>query len=89
MGRQPAACAAELCAGTGRRIESFQADVSSETEVARSVAGALEAFGRIDVLLNGTAHNIRKPLFEFAQDEFDSLLQVSDAAMRPVPVVAV
>lgn len=75
-GEAAAVCAAELSSGTGRRVECFQADVSSEAEVAKAVDGALEAFGRIDVLLNGAGHNIRKPLVKFSQAEFDSLMQV-------------
>jgi NAD(P)-dependent dehydrogenase (short-subunit alcohol dehydrogenase family) len=75
-GKAAAACATELRGGARRRIESFQADVSNESEVAKAVAGTIEAFGRIDVLLNGAGHNIRKPLVEFTQAEFDSLMQV-------------
>ncbi|MBS0222905.1 MAG: SDR family oxidoreductase [Proteobacteria bacterium] len=75
-GKAAATCAAELRNGTGRHIESFQADVSNESEVANAVSGALETFGHIDVLLNGAGHNIRKPLVEFTQAEFDSLMQV-------------
>ncbi len=75
-GKAAGACAAELRTATGRHIESFQADVSSESEVTKAVATALEAFGRIDVLVNGAGHNIRKPLVEFTQAEFDSLMQV-------------
>ncbi len=70
------ACATELSNGTGRRVVSFAADVSNEAEVARAVGGTLEAFGHIDILLNGAGHNIRKPLVEFTQEEFDSMLQV-------------
>jgi NAD(P)-dependent dehydrogenase (short-subunit alcohol dehydrogenase family) len=75
-GKAAAACASELREGTSQRIESFQADVSNESEVAKAVGDALETFGHIDVLLNGAGHNIRKPLVEFTQAEFDSLMQV-------------
>jgi len=74
-GEAAAGCAEEL-RSAGRRADGFQADVSAEAEVATAVAGALARFGRIDILLNGAGHNIRKPLVEFTQAEFDSLMQV-------------
>lgn len=71
-----AACAEEIATGTGRRVRAFRADVSDERDVAAAVEQAGAAFGRIDILLNGAGHNIRKPLLEFSQAEFDSLLHV-------------
>ncbi|MEA2911019.1 MAG: hypothetical protein QOJ15_3100 [Bradyrhizobium sp.] len=75
-GEAASACAAEIRDGVGTRAEAFQADVSNEADVARAVMGVHKAFGRIDVLFNGAGHNIRKPLIEFTQNEFDLLMQV-------------
>lgn len=66
-------CATEIEQGTGRRVRSYAADVSSEREVNQAVSAALADMGRIDVLLNNAGHNIRKPTIEFTQEEFDSL----------------
>lgn len=71
-----AACAEEIAAATGRRVRGFNADVSEEREAAAAVGEAAGVFGRIDVLVNGAGHNIRKPLLEYSQAEFDSLLHV-------------
>jgi NAD(P)-dependent dehydrogenase (short-subunit alcohol dehydrogenase family) len=75
-GAAAAATAAELSAGSGRRVEGLEAEVSDEAQVERAVAQAAKALGRIDVLVNGAGHNIRKLLIEYTQAEFDSLLHV-------------
>lgn len=71
-----ASCAEEMAAATARRVRAFRADVSSESDVAAAVEQAATAFGRIDILVNGAGHNIRKPMLEMSQAEFDSLLHV-------------
>lgn len=70
------ASAAAIGAESGRRIAAFAADVADEASVAAAVAAAEERFGRVDVLVNGAGHNIRKPMLQFSQAEFDSLLHV-------------
>ena len=67
------AAAREIAAHSGRRSTGLVADVSAESDVARAVAEAMAAFGRVDVLVNNAGHNIRKPLVEFSCEEFDSL----------------
>jgi NAD(P)-dependent dehydrogenase (short-subunit alcohol dehydrogenase family) len=68
--------AAEIAAATGRRAAAFTAEVSDERDVDSAVERAVAALGPIDVLVNGAGHNIRKPLVEYTQAEFDSLLHV-------------
>lgn len=75
-GEAAAAAAAEIRVGTSQRAVSFKADVSDEMDVAKAISGVLEAFHGIDILFNGAGHNIRKPLIEFSQADFDSLMQV-------------
>lgn len=67
------ACALEIAQGTGRRAVCLAADVSCEREVNEAVQSALRECGRVDILLNNAGHNIRKPVLEFTQEEFDSL----------------
>jgi NAD(P)-dependent dehydrogenase (short-subunit alcohol dehydrogenase family) len=69
-------CAQGMAAASGRRVLAFGADVSDEEQVEAAVASATEAFGRVDILVNGAGHNVRKPLVEYTQAEFDSLWQV-------------
>ncbi|MSQ54316.1 MAG: glucose 1-dehydrogenase [Betaproteobacteria bacterium] len=74
--RAAASCAEEMSAASGRRVLAYAAEASDERQVDAAVAAATSAFGRIDILVNGAGHNIRKPLVEFTQAEFDSLLHV-------------
>ena len=68
-----AATASSIADGSGRRAISLVADVSQETQVDRVCRDAVEAFGRVDVLINNAGHNVRKPIVEYSTDEFDSL----------------
>jgi NAD(P)-dependent dehydrogenase (short-subunit alcohol dehydrogenase family) len=49
------AAAAEIARATGTRTLGLQIDVSSESEVARMAAETMQAFGRIDILVNNAA----------------------------------
>jgi NAD(P)-dependent dehydrogenase (short-subunit alcohol dehydrogenase family) len=62
--------------GAGVRATGHRAEASDEASVDAAVAGVLAAHGRIDVLVNGAGHNIRKPLLDMTREEFDSLLEV-------------
>lgn len=70
------AAATRIAAATGRRTAAFVAEVSDERDVDGAVERAVAALGPIDVLVNGAGHNIRMPLVEYTQAEFDSLLHV-------------
>jgi NAD(P)-dependent dehydrogenase (short-subunit alcohol dehydrogenase family) len=65
--------AKEIAGGSGRRAISLIGDVSEEAEVDHVCREALNAFGRVDVLVNNAGHNIRKPLADYSVAEFDSL----------------
>jgi 3alpha(or 20beta)-hydroxysteroid dehydrogenase len=45
----------KVAADVGKRARCLRADVSSEDDWARAVAATLEAFGRLDVLVNNAA----------------------------------
>ncbi len=54
------------------------ADVSKDAEVARLVKAALEAYARLDIVVNnaGTTHRNR-PMLEVGEDEFDRIYAVN------------
>jgi gluconate 5-dehydrogenase len=68
-----AAAAKSISDGSGRRAVSLVADVSWEADVGDVCGRALQALGRVDVLVNNAGHNIRKPVIEYSVEEFDSL----------------
>ncbi len=70
------AAASEIAEGTGRRSLALAVDVAQEAQVDEAVARTIQELGGLDILLNGAGSNLRKPLLEFSQDEFDSILQV-------------
>jgi NAD(P)-dependent dehydrogenase (short-subunit alcohol dehydrogenase family) len=74
--REPASAAATaslIADDSGRRAISLVADVSQEMQVDRVCRDAVREFGRVDVLINNAGHNIRKPMFDYSVEEFDSL----------------
>ncbi len=68
--------AREIREASGRRTIAVCGDVSREDDVQRAFADSAQALGDIDILVNAAGHNIRKPLLEMSQAEFDSILHV-------------
>lgn len=61
----------------GRRAIVVQADISDRAADERLVAQALEAFGRLDILVNNAAYSVRKPLLEMTPEDFERTWAVS------------
>jgi NAD(P)-dependent dehydrogenase (short-subunit alcohol dehydrogenase family) len=75
----PEAAAAKLAA-SGARVVALQADVSSEADTQRIAASTLEAFGRIDALVNAAAMFSTVKLGPFEEipiEEWKRLLEIN------------
>jgi len=62
--------------GAGRRALVLPTDVTDEAQVIAMVAGAREAFGRIDILVNaaGITGPIETPVWEISAADFDLVM---------------
>ena len=63
--------------GMGCRALAWQADVAQRDAVAAMVAGAVEAFGRLDIAVANAAHSVREPVVEAAWENVERVIQVS------------
>jgi NAD(P)-dependent dehydrogenase (short-subunit alcohol dehydrogenase family) len=61
----------------GRRALSLELDVRSQESIARMVAKAQEAFGRIDILVNNAGCNVRKPALDVTWDDWNLVLDTN------------
>lgn len=64
----------ELC---GRRARAFQIDVGDRNAVEALFASLLEEWGRLDILVNNAAANIRKPLVDLDVADVEKVWHVS------------
>jgi len=65
-------------AANGANATAVIADVTKDADVARLVKSALEAYGKLDIVVNnaGTTHRNR-PMLEVNEDEFDRIYAVN------------
>ena len=61
---------------TGRRAVIAQADATDKSDLQKALQTALEAFGRVDILLNAAGINSGTPFFEIGEDEWQKILDV-------------
>jgi glucose 1-dehydrogenase len=69
-----AAVAAEI-RGLGRQTAPVEGDVFARPGCERAVAGALEALGRIDILVSNPAYGIRTPFLDYDPDVFEKVVR--------------
>ncbi len=58
----------------GRRALPVALDVRQEASIEAMARAAVEAYGRIDVLVNNAGLNIRKPALDYTWEEYDTVL---------------
>lgn len=63
--------------GAGRRCESFRADVSDWGLAQRTVAGVLEKFGRLDILISNAGVARGAPIWKATEADWDLVLGVT------------
>jgi len=80
LGRRLAAgqaIADAVASETGRRTLALAADVTDAGQVRVAAERALEALGRVDILVNSAGVNIRKPALDFSAEEWQQVLQTN------------
>jgi NAD(P)-dependent dehydrogenase (short-subunit alcohol dehydrogenase family) len=79
-GRTRAACeatAATIAAATGRRARGFGADVAVDAEVEQLVKEVEAGLGPIDILVNSAGVNIRGPIQQLTEKDWDTVLDTN------------
>jgi 3-oxoacyl-[acyl-carrier protein] reductase len=75
--RRLAESLAELDDGSGDRVRALRCDVTDETQVQALIDGAVEAFGRIDVLINNAGLGGTRSILEMSDEEWSTVLDVT------------
>ncbi|MDP7205508.1 MAG: 3-oxoacyl-ACP reductase family protein [Pirellulaceae bacterium] len=76
-GDEAAAAAEEIAGDHGQQAISIEADVTSPEQVEAMVQASLDAFGKIDILINNAGINIRGPIDELSLDDFRTVHDVN------------
>ena len=76
-GDEAAAAAEQIAADHGQQAISIEADVTSPEQVEAMVQAALDAFGKIDILINNAGINIRGSIDELSLDDFRTVHDVN------------
>jgi NAD(P)-dependent dehydrogenase (short-subunit alcohol dehydrogenase family) len=69
--------AAEIRAATGRRALAIEADVSRSGAVNAMVERAIADLGHVDVLINNAGTNVRNPVIEYTDEDWEKVLQTN------------
>ena len=71
------AAVADACRSPRSRAQAWQLDVASVASIRAFVAQVLQAYGRIDVLVNNAGTNAPKPALDYTEEEFDQITDVN------------
>ncbi len=76
-GEEALTATAQELSSTGVQVESIALDITEEDAGDRLVATAMEAFGRVDVLVGNAGGNRRKPLEETADSDWQDIINLN------------
>jgi NAD(P)-dependent dehydrogenase (short-subunit alcohol dehydrogenase family) len=68
-------------AALGERARFFAADVSQKSDVDALVAATLQAFGRIDILVNNVGVTHAAEFLDLAEEDFDRVIRINLKSM--------
>jgi 3-oxoacyl-[acyl-carrier protein] reductase len=66
-----------LSDGTGDRVRALRCDVTDEDQVGALLAGTVEAFGRVDVMINNAGLGGTRSVLEMSDEEWTKVLDVT------------
>ena len=69
--------AAELHEMYGIEAYSFAADITNPPQIDAATAAVIDAFGKIDILINSAGINIRGPIDELSIQDFSKVMEVN------------
>lgn len=68
---------AGIVQAAGRKVKCFEADVSSGTAVDEVVSGVMEAFGKVDVMVNNAGITKDTLMIRMSEQDWDAVLSVN------------
>ena len=68
---------AEMVEAAGQQCQIVLADISTRGEVERALSESLNAFGKVDVLINNAGTCIHKPALEVTDNDWRSVMSVN------------
>lgn len=71
------AAAAQIADESGRRSAGFEADIVDRRSVAQLATDCAAALGPVDILINNAGCNVRKPLPELTDEDWDLVVDTS------------
>ena len=69
--------AATIEAHTGNPVFPIQADASDRSQVDASIAAVCKEYGKIDILVNNAGINIRGPILELSDEQWQSVIDIN------------
>jgi gluconate 5-dehydrogenase len=72
-----AKAAEQLSSEYGIKAISFPADITKQDQTEAMAKAAMDAFGRIDILINSAGINIRGAIDEVSADDFNKVMEVN------------